>query len=155
MDFLQKHWLKRKQQHDGWTNHNVTINYYDKLCLPVIPQNKKHLSKQVVMHRFFSDKVKKDVWYTLAFVSLPWISRGKKTKWILLVCMCVFILFHREGFFRLQDVQDILEGHRSTILCCEYSSGCFYQVLSSLLPNLSYFISKDVTPARRKTRKEW
>ena len=26
------------------------------------------------------------------------------------VCVCVFILFHREGFFRLQDVQDIPEG---------------------------------------------
>ena len=25
-------------------------------------------------------------------------------------CVCVFIFFHREGFFRLQDVQDILEG---------------------------------------------
>ena len=24
--------------------------------------------------------------------------------------VCVFILFHREGFFRLQNVQDILEG---------------------------------------------
>ena len=26
------------------------------------------------------------------------------------VCACVFIFFHREGFFRLQDVQGILEG---------------------------------------------
>ena len=26
------------------------------------------------------------------------------------VCVYVFIFFHREGFFRLQDVQDILEG---------------------------------------------
>ena len=26
------------------------------------------------------------------------------------MCVCVFIFFHREGFFRLQDVQDILEG---------------------------------------------
>ena len=25
------------------------------------------------------------------------------------VCECVVIFFHREGFFRLQDVQDILE----------------------------------------------
>ena len=29
---------------------------------------------------------------------------------LLLLCVCVFILFHREGFFRLQNVQDILEG---------------------------------------------
>ena len=26
------------------------------------------------------------------------------------VCECVFIFFHREGFFRLQDIQDIPEG---------------------------------------------
>ena len=26
------------------------------------------------------------------------------------VCVCVFIFFQREGFFHLQDVQDILEG---------------------------------------------
>ena len=26
------------------------------------------------------------------------------------VRVCVFIFFHREGFFRLQNVQDILEG---------------------------------------------
>ena len=26
------------------------------------------------------------------------------------VCVCVFVFFRREGFFRVQDVQDILEG---------------------------------------------
>ena len=26
------------------------------------------------------------------------------------VCVCLFIFFHRGGFFRLQDVRDILEG---------------------------------------------
>ena len=32
--------------------------------------------------------------------------------------VCVFILFHREGFLRLlQDVWDILEGNGSTICC--------------------------------------
>ena len=31
-------------------------------------------------------------------------------------CACVFILFHREGFFPLQDVCDILEGYGSTML---------------------------------------
>ena len=64
--------------------------------------------------------------------------------------VCVFIFFHHKGFFRLQDVQDILERYGSAILCCEYLSGCFCQVLSSLFPNLSYFTSKNVTPARRK-----
>ena len=28
--------------------------------------------------------------------------------------LCVFIFFHHEDFFRLQDIRDILEGHRST-----------------------------------------
>ena len=46
-------------------------------------------------------------------------------------CTCVFILFHREGLFRLQDVWDILEGYGSTMLCCEYHSRCFCQVPSS------------------------
>ena len=37
------------------------------------------------------------------------------------VCVCgVLILFHREGFFRLQDIWEILEGYRTMMLCCEY-----------------------------------
>ena len=28
------------------------------------------------------------------------------------VCVCVFIFLKREGFFRLQDVRDILRGKR-------------------------------------------
>ena len=48
------------------------------------------------------------------------------------VCVCVcFLLFHREGFFRLQDVWNISEGYRSTMLCCEYHPRCFCQVPSS------------------------
>ena len=38
---------------------------------------------------------------------------------LLLVCVCVCILFHREGFFRLQDVLDILEGTDQR--CCVVS----------------------------------
>ena len=39
------------------------------------------------------------------------------------VCLCVFILFHRESFFRLQDVWDIPEGtdqrcYVVSIICC-------------------------------------
>ena len=67
------------------------------------------------------------------------------------VCVCVFILFHREGFFRLQDVGDILEGYGSTMLCYEYHSRCFYQVPSSRYLKMPYFTSKDETPARRQT----
>ena len=61
------------------------------------------------------------------------------------VSVCVLIFFHREDFFQLPDVQDMLESCESTILCCEYSS---------LSLNLSYFISKDVNSARRKTGKK-
>ena len=64
------------------------------------------------------------------------------------VGLCVFILFHREGFFRLQDVWDILQGYGSTMLCCHYHSRCFCQIPSSPFPNMSYFTSKDKTPAR-------
>ena len=59
------------------------------------------------------------------------------------VCVCVFIFLHREGFFRLQDVQDILERYGSTILCCEYLFGCFCQVALSPYLKMSYFTSKD------------
>ena len=51
-------------------------------------------------------------------------------------CACVFILFHREGFFPLQDVCDILEGYGSTML--------FVSIMS-------YFTSEDETPACRLT----
>ena len=67
------------------------------------------------------------------------------------LCVCVFIFFHHEGFFWLKDVEDMLERYGPMILCCEYSSGCFCQVPLSLFLNLSYFTSKDVTLARRKT----
>ena len=66
-------------------------------------------------------------------------------------CVCVFILFHLEGFFRLQDVWDIIKGYRSEILCCEYHSRCFCQVPSSPFLKMSYFTSKDETLARRET----
>ena len=70
------------------------------------------------------------------------------------VSVCVLIFFHREDFFQLPDVQDMLESCESTILCCEYSPRCFWQIPSSLSLNLSYFISKDVNSARRKTGKK-
>ena len=51
-------------------------------------------------------------------------------------CACVFILFHREDFFPLQDVCDILEGYGSTMF--------FVSIMS-------YFTSEDETPACRLT----
>ena len=107
-----------------------------------------------------------DEYWTMNIIIEELIYIGTSTAFVwpnwyltIILCVCVFvcvyvyvfIFFHREGFFRLQDVQDILERYGSTILCCEYSFGCFCQVPSSLFPNLSYFTSKDVTPARRKT----
>ena len=64
-------------------------------------------------------------------------------------CVCVYTL-PPVGFFRLHDVCDIREKFGSTIFCCEYQLSAFCQVPSSLFPNLSYFTSKDVTPACRK-----
>ena len=55
------------------------------------------------------------------------------------VCVCLCILFHREVFFRLQDVWDILEGYGSTMLCCEYHSRCFDQVPRSPFLKMSIF----------------
>ena len=74
------------------------------------------------------------------------------------VCVCVcaraLILFHRGGFFWLQDVLDILQGYGSTMLCCEYHPRCFCQVPSSPFLNMSYFNSKDKSPARRKLERK-
>ena len=60
----------------------------------------------------------------------------------LCVCVCVFIFFHHEGFFRLQDVQDILERDGPTTFCCEYLYGCFCQVPSSPCLKVLNFTSK-------------
>ena len=66
------------------------------------------------------------------------------------VCMCVFIIFHCESIFQLQDVWDILERYGSTILCCEYLSGCYCQVPSSLYLKMLYFSSKDDQLERKR-----
>ena len=70
------------------------------------------------------------------------------------VWACVFTFIHREGFFRLQDVQDILERYGSTILCCEYLSVCFCQVPSSPHLKMSYFTSKDENSSPQHTREK-
>ena len=44
-------------------------------------------------------------------------SAGIKSKPVASLCLHVFIFFHHEGFFWLQDVKDILERYGSTILC--------------------------------------
>ena len=66
------------------------------------------------------------------------------------VFVCVIMLFHREGFFRLQDVWDKLEGYGSTMLCCEYHSRCFCKDPSFSCLKKLYFTSKDKILARRQ-----
>ena len=70
------------------------------------------------------------------------------------VCMCVFILFHRGGFFRLQDLCDILDGYGSAMSCCEYYSRCSCQVPSFPFLNMSYFTSEGETPACQKLKRK-
>ena len=63
-------------------------------------------------------------------------------------CVCLFIRFHRESLFRLQDIWDILERYGSTMLC-----SVSFQML---LPNSFIYVSKNVIyifskdPQRRK-----
>ena len=75
-------------------------------------------------------------------------------SFITFVCVCAFIFFHHEGFFQLQDVRDILERYGSTILCCEYLSGCFCQVPSSPYLKMSYFTSKDENSSHHKLERK-
>ena len=64
-------------------------------------------------------------------------------------CMpvCVLILFHRKGFFRMQWCLGHTWVYGWMILYCEYFTRCFCQVPSSTLPNVSYFTSKNETLA--------
>ena len=69
------------------------------------------------------------------------------------VCMCVCVCVYSlplAGFFRLQDVCNIhpCSDQGSFVVCI---TNGFCQVPSSPFPNLSYFTSKDATPACRKT----
>ena len=76
-----------------------------------IGHTKKHLRKQCFRSCY------------LQLVCVWWVGG--------FVCVCVFIIFHREGLLQLEDVCDILERYESTMLCCEYYCWCFCQVPSS------------------------
>ena len=100
----------------------------------------------------------------LFFKVLKYFSGGKISSFLCVcvcvraracVCVCVFIFFHREGFFRLQCVQDILERYGSTIFCCEYLFGCFCQVPSSPYLKMSYFTSKDENSSHQTKSDKW
>ena len=72
----------------------------------------------------------------------------------LCVCVCVCVFFHREDFFGLQGVRNILEGHGSTILCCQCSAGCLCQGPS--FPNIRmwFFNSKDENPSEHELERK-
>ena len=54
------------------------------------------------------------------------------------VCMCLYSSTVKASFV-------------CKMLCCEYHSRCFWQVPSSPFLKISYFTSKDETPAHRQT----
>ena len=54
------------------------------------------------------------------------------------VCMCLYSSTAKASFV-------------CKMLCCEYHSRCFWQVPSSPFLKMSYFTSKDETPAHRQT----
>ena len=45
------------------------------------------------------------------------VNNAESTAGQYLLIVYVFILFHREGFFRLRDVWDIIEEYGSMMLC--------------------------------------
>ena len=71
-----------------------------------------------------------------------------------ILCVCVVEEGWRGGGGGGEDVWDILEGYRLMMLCCEYYSQVFCQVLLSSFLNMSYFTSEDKTPACQKLEKK-
>ena len=68
------------------------------------------------------------------------------------VCVCMYLYsFTARAFSVCNDVWDILEEHGWTVLCCEYDSRCFCQVLSSVFLKMSYLTYKDETSTWRQT----
>ena len=69
------------------------------------------------------------------------------------VCVCVSMCI-LEGFFRMQDVSDIVEGHGPMNLCCEYSAGCSCQRPSSPYLKMPYFTSKNENSSEHKLERK-
>ena len=46
----------------------------------------------------------------VTLIDYHWNGTNLRIATFSMLSVCVFIFFHREGFFRLQNVQDILEG---------------------------------------------
>ena len=53
---FSKNLFQRKQQHRGWENLSVAINFYEKQQLLVLTWNKKHSSKQGVSITYTLEK---------------------------------------------------------------------------------------------------
>ena len=126
------------------------INKNRKSEISVNELNQVNLSFNILMKIVFEKLKLMCIELYLKPIRNPCICQISKKVGFVCVCMCVYTL-PRVGFFRLHDGCDIHEKLGSTMFCCEYQLCAFCQVSSSLFPNLSYFTSKDVTPARRKT----
>ena len=102
------------------------------------------------------------VFIIYACITLPYFSTTEKelpliklVYFVTVVCVCVFIFFHREGFFRLQNAQDILEG-RDQRSCVVNNSW----VLSAKFHHLHIWKfhispSKTKTPAYSLLERKW
>ena len=76
------------------------------------------------------------------------------------VCVCVCVCLYSSTVKASSDCKmfkTYLRGTDQRSCVVNIYLGAFCQVPSSPFPNLSYFTSKDVTPARQKTgeKKEW
>ena len=69
---------------------------------------------------------------------------------LLMLCVCVFILFHLLVSSDCKTSVTYLRSLDQRSFVVSIARG-FCQIPSSLFPNLSYLTSKDVTPARQKT----
>ena len=96
--------------------------------------------------RIYTDGIK-----TIKRIKVTNTTRNIKTN---CCSVCVFILFHPKDSFSLQRCQGHTWGYESTILCCEYYSRCFCQVPSSPFLKVSYFTSKEESPAPDKLERK-
>ena len=67
------------------------------------------------------------------------------------LCVCLFISFHRGGFFRLQDVRDILEGADQRSYVVNINLGASAKFLHLGIWKCHISPPKTKTPARHKT----
>ena len=68
--------------------------------------------------------------------------------------VCVFILFHREGVFRLQDIWDILGRYWRTMLCWVSFQVLLPSSFISVSKNVIYITSKDKNSSEHKLERK-